>query len=228
MDRFEIRDGKISLRFEIDEAMKDARLGAFEAFKNAAHNSPEVFEPILNGYGGSQWLRENLANLTYEDVEKRAKANTENSSYSEKEKTDICAELKRCVDGVIAPIIFIEKQENVLNDDNLDAINDQFYGLLDGISQNEVSDMIPFAKYYCPEREIKAERQYWATEDQPESLHRTEQGNGPLLAAKLILKVGKNYQAIISDDENNPGGLGDSYKASIEKPHSNPLKYSLN
>ena len=88
-----------------------------------------------------------------------------------------------------------------------------------GNSQNDIVSIIEAAKRYSPDMVLDSSLEFFAGQDQPEELHRTEQGSGPLLAASVSLRLGKRGVIDISDDENNPGGLGYSTNvhAYIEK-----------
>jgi len=74
----------------------------------------------------------------------------------------------------------------------------------------DVASIIEAAKRYSPDMVLDSSQEFFAGQDKPEELHRTEKGSGPLLAASVKLRLGKKGVIDISDDENNNGGLGNT------------------
>jgi len=209
---------------ENKEKVPAAKAEALRALQEWAGDTEPIFavESLLKYYGSaSEWLKEQLGQLTYEQIEGMADRaeDWEGQHGEDLERSRIAAELKRYVDKIVTPLVLIKKIGESLSEEQAQHFAEWIRIMMVGNSQDDVASIIEAAKRYSPDMVVDSRQEFFAGQDQPEELHRTEQGNGPLLAASVKLRLGKKGVIEISDDENNRGGLGNTTQvhAYIEK-----------
>jgi|GEM_PF-2639233 hypothetical protein len=209
---------------ESKEKVTTAKTEALRALQEWAGDKEPIsaVENLLKYHGpASEWLKEQLGKLTYQQIEEMADRaeDWEGKSHKDLEISRIAAELKRYVDNIVTPLVLIKKIGESLTEEQVEYFAEWIRIMMVGNSQNDVASIAEAAKRYSPDMIIDSRREYFAGQDQPEELHRTEEGTGPLLAASIKLRLGKKGVINISDDENNRGGLGNTVQvyAYIEK-----------
>jgi len=209
---------------ENKEKVPAAKAEALHALQEWAGDTEPIFavKSLLKYHGpASEWLKEQLGQLTYEQIEGMADRaeDWEGQRHEDLERARIAAELKRYVDKIVTPLVLIKKIGESLTEEQVEHFAEWIRVMMVGNSQDDVASIIEAAKRYSPDMVLDSRQEFFAGQDQPEELHRTEQGSGPLLAASVKLRLGKKGVIDISDDENNRGGLGNTTQvyAHIEK-----------
>lgn len=201
-------------------AAKEAALGAIQEWSKDEDPIGDI-QNILKYHGSaSEWLKERLGDLTYEQISEMAGAEDwKGQSHEDLEQSRIAADLKRYVDKIITPLVLIKEIGSSLDEERAKLFAEWLRVIMVGTEQNDVASMIDAAKRFDPDMVLDSSEEYFAGQDQPEEYHRTEKGSGPLLAASLKLRFGEKGVIDISDDENNRGGLGNTTEvyAYIEK-----------
>jgi len=166
---------------------------------------------FLKSYGPpSQWLKAELGNLTYEKISEMAAArdDEQQQQFQDFDRLRLAGDLKKYIDKIVTPLILIKEIGQSLRPEQADPFAEGIRAMMDGNFEDDVSAIIQAAKRYSPDMVAESRLEFFAGKDQPDELHRTEEGNGPLLAASVKLRLGENGFISISDDENNRGGLG--------------------
>jgi len=212
-----------SFEQENKEKVPVAKAEALHALQEWASDTEPIFavESLLKYHGpASEWLKGQLGQLTYEQIEEMSKAEDWERQRSEDlDRSRIAGELKRYVDKIVTPLVLIKKIGESLTEEQAQHFAEWIRVMMVGNSQDDVASIIEAAKRYSPDMVLDSSQEFFAGQDQPEELHRTEKGSGPLLAASVKLRLGKKGVIDISDDENNCGGLGNTTQvyAYIEK-----------
>ena len=212
-----------SFEQEAKEKVPVAKAEALRALQEWASDKEPIFavESLLKYHGpASEWLKEQLGQLTYEQIEEMSGAEDwERQKSEDLDRSRIAGELKRYVDKIVTPLVLIKKIGESLSEEQAQHFAEWIRVMMVGNSQDDVASIIEAAKRYSPDMVLDSSQEFFAGQAQPEELHRTEKGSGPLLAASVKLRLGKKGVIYISDDENNRGGLGNTTQvyAYIEK-----------
>jgi len=208
---------------EFSRENKEKLLAAHETALNAVKEWSIDKKPIgdvegfFKGYGpASKWLKDQLGSLTYDQISKMAEASEDVywgkqvSNTVDLEKSWLAANLKKYIDKVVTPLIIIKEIGSSLDEKKAKLFAESLRVMMSGTGQGDVASMIHAAKRLDPDMVLNSQLEFFAGKDQPEEYHRTEKGNGPLLAASVSLRLGEKGVIEFSDDENNRGGYGNT------------------
>ncbi len=200
---------------ENKEQLSGARVEAFGAMQEWAKDAEPVFavEALMKYHGpASEWLKEKMGSLDYETIVEMSDAQDwERQRSQDLDRSRLAGEVRRYIEQIVTPLVLIKEKGPSITPDKVELFGKWLATMMAGVHQDEISNMIDAAKRHVPDLVISSDRSYFAGEDQPDEMHRTEEGTGPLLAAGLDLRLGDAATVSIYDDEqygHNPPSIG--------------------
>jgi len=154
-------------------------------------------------YGpASEWLREQIGRGDYEGIAKMSHVEDwELLESQDKDRSRLAEEVMRYINRIVIPLVLIKEIGPSITPEKVELFGKWLAAMMTGVHQDEISDMIDAAQKYAPDLVLSSDLQYFAGDDQPNEVHRTEEGSGPLLAAGLDLRLGDNATVSIFDDD---------------------------